>query len=95
MLEEIKEEGEYFDSEFHIFYEDLDIAWRAKRSGWKGYYVPGAIAYHLRGGSVRGKSGIDKPFVRRYLNNQLQAGLIKNRYLAIIKNGSVCGFLLH
>jgi len=95
MLEDIKEGNDYFDSDFHIFYDDLDIAWRAKRKGWKGYYIPSAIAYHVRGGTVRLTKGIDKPYSRRYLSDQLHADLIKNRYLAIVKNESFFGLLLH
>jgi len=95
MLEDIKEHGNYFDVDFHIFYEDLDIAWRANRRGWRGYYIPEAVAYHLRGGTVRPSQGINKPYARRYLNEVLHADLIKNRYLTIIKNESWLGFLLH
>lgn len=95
MLEEIKIDCEYFDSDFRMFYEDLDIAWRANLFGWKAYYIPGAIAYHLRGASARAKAGIGKPFARRYLNDELYLDLIKNRYLSIIKNESFCGFLFH
>lgn len=94
MLEEIKEEN-YFDSDFRFFYEDLDIAWRAQRFGWRGYYIPSAAGYHLRGGTVRVRNGIDKPFARHYLNDNLHADLIKNRYLTMIKNESWLGFLMH
>ena len=95
MLEEIKEEGNYFDPDFHMFYEDLDIAWRAQNKGWKGYYIPQALAYHVRGGTARQGQGIEKPFARRYLSDELQIDLIKNRYLTIIKNESFLRFLLH
>lgn len=95
MLEDIREGEDYFDSDFHFFYEDLDLAWRANRAGWKGYYIPAAVAYHVRGGSVRKKSGINKPYARKYLSDELHLDLIKNRYLAIIKNESFFGFLLH
>lgn len=95
MLEDIREDYDYFDSDFHFFYEDLDVAWRAKRRGWKGYYVPKAIAYHIRGGTARFSSGIDKPYARKYLNNELHIDLIKNRYITIIKNESILGLLLH
>ncbi|MFA5350237.1 MAG: glycosyltransferase family 2 protein, partial [Candidatus Omnitrophota bacterium] len=46
MLEEIKDGQDYFDPDFGLFYEDLDIAWRANNAGWKGYYLPSAVAYH-------------------------------------------------
>lgn len=97
MLEDIKEGYDYFDSDFHFFYEDLDIAWRAQRKGWKGYYIPSAIAYHVRGGTVRLSCGrgINKPFARRYLSDALHLDLIKNRYLTIIKNETCLDFLLH
>jgi GT2 family glycosyltransferase len=95
MLEDIREGNEYFDTDFHIFYEDLDIAWRAKRFGWKGYYIPSALAYHLRGGTVRQGKGVNNKYGRRYLNNELHTDLIKNRYLAMIKNESALDFLLH
>jgi len=95
MLEDIKENNDYFDPDFRIFYEDLDVSWRAQRFGWQGYYIPGAVAYHIRGGTVRANSGIDKPYARRFLSAGLGADLIKNRYLAIIKNESGLNFLLH
>lgn len=95
MLEDIKIDSDYFDTDFRFFYEDLDTAWRAQNSGWRAYYVPGAIAYHARGGSARGVSGIDKPYARRYLRDGLHADLIKNRYLTLIKNESFSSFLLH
>lgn len=95
MLEDIREGNDYFDADFRIFYEDLDIALRASRFSWKGYYMPCAIAYHLRGGTVRLSYGIGRPIARRFLSNDLQLELIKNRYLCIIKNESWLDFLLH
>ena len=95
MLEAVKIGSDYFDSDFRMFYEDLDLAWRAQRFGWKAYYVPGAIAYHVRGGTARQGLGIDKPCARTYLSDELHSDLIKNRYISIIKNESVFGFFLH
>ncbi len=94
MLESAKIGDEYFDSDFHIFYEDSDIAWRAQGFGWRAYYAPSAVAYHTRGGTVRKGSGINKSYARRYLNDELHLDLIKNRCLSIIKNETVSGFLL-
>ena len=107
MLKDIKKMGtvlkgwdsphffEYFDSRFGFFYEDLDVAWRAQRMGWKGYYVPSAIAYHLRGGTARVSEGKGKPLARHYISDELHACLIKNRYRTIAKNETMLGFLLH
>jgi len=94
MLEQIKLDGEYFDSDFRFFYEDLDLAWRAHNLGWKGYYIPQALAYHARGATARQERGINKKFARRYLTNELHFDLVKNRYLTMIKNEDVLEFLV-
>jgi GT2 family glycosyltransferase len=95
MLVDIKLGSDYFDSDLRIFYEDLDIAWRAHKFGWKGYYIPGAIAYHIRGGTVRQGKGMNKRYARHFLSDNLHFDLFKNRYLTIIKNETFLGFLLH
>jgi len=95
MLEDIKVGSDYFDRDYHFFYEDLDIAWRAQNFGWKAYYIPEAIAYHARGATVRKSLGIGKPYARKYLSSDLHLDLIKNRYLTLIKNESYLDFLLH
>jgi len=95
MLEAIKEGKDYFDASFGMFYEDLDIAWRAQREGWKAFYIPSACAFHARGSSARSQSAEKKWFARDALNDALYAELLKNRYLAIIKNESFAGFLMH
>ena len=95
MLEEIKDRQDYFDPGFGLFYEDLDIAWRANNAGWKGYYLPSAVAYHLRGGTVRvEKRGIGKRCARLYLNDDLYFNLVRNRYLTIAKNVKFTDLLL-
>jgi len=94
-LDEIAINGEYFDPRFRMFYEDLDLAWRLQRKGWRGVYLPGALAYHTRGASARNKKGLNKRFARMYLSDELYWDLVKNRYLTIAKNETFAGFLLH
>lgn len=95
MLDGVKLNSEYFDADYHIFYEDLDIAWRAHGLGWKAYYMPKAIACHIRGATVRSSGELNKPYARRYLSNDLHWHLIKNRYLTLIKNENCLDFLLN
>ncbi|MDP2924677.1 MAG: glycosyltransferase family 2 protein, partial [Candidatus Omnitrophota bacterium] len=52
MLEDIKDENGYFDETFEMYYEDLDLCWRAQKKGWKAYYNPKAVAYHKRGATA-------------------------------------------
>jgi GT2 family glycosyltransferase len=56
MLNSIKYKEEYFDEDFFAFYEDLDLSIRCLLKGWKTFYCPSAIAYHVRGGSVENVS---------------------------------------
>lgn len=41
-----------FDEDFFVYGEDVDLCWRAKRSGWRIVYVPGAKVLHYKGVSV-------------------------------------------
>jgi GT2 family glycosyltransferase len=95
MLEEIREGEHYFDPRFRMFYEDLDISWRANKAGWQAYYIPQAKAFHVRGGSWRPDRALGKPIARRYLDGQLHSELIKNRYLTMLKNENFFGFVTH
>lgn len=40
--------GEYFDEDFYMYKEDVDLAWRLRLLGWSAYYSPLAIAWHAR-----------------------------------------------
>ena len=96
-LDDVREGDDWFDPDLGIFFEDLDISWRARRRGWEAYYVPKAVAYHVRGGTVRPQSGNGRSPARRYLNDALNILLLRNRYLVLIKNeawGSLGIFLV-
>jgi len=94
MLDDLAAGGKIFDEDMGFFYEDLDIAWRAQNSGWSGFYVPQARAYHLRGGTARSSQGRNRRFSRRFLADNLQFELIKNRYLTVIKNERLADLLI-
>jgi GT2 family glycosyltransferase len=99
MLEEIKlKEGEYFDNDYGLFYEDLDLNWRANLFGWKAYYTPKAICFHARGSSAKASVPAIR-FLRRlnfcYLSRAHQLMLLRNRYSTIIKNDTLLKFLLN
>jgi GT2 family glycosyltransferase/glycosyltransferase involved in cell wall biosynthesis len=34
------------DETFFAFFEDVDLAWRARAHGWRSLYAPGAVVYH-------------------------------------------------
>ncbi|MCX5693274.1 MAG: glycosyltransferase family 2 protein [Candidatus Omnitrophica bacterium] len=96
MLDDIKDENGYFDETFEIYYEDLDLCWRAQKKGWKAYYNPKAIAYHVRGATAVIHSGNHKPGLNlAYIADNLKKKYIRNRYRCIKKNDSMSGILLN
>ena len=48
MIDDISLDGEFFDSDFFVYREDADVAWRAQLMGWKCIYAPYARGYHVR-----------------------------------------------
>jgi len=73
MLDDIKQSGEFFDSSFFAFLEDVDLALRARAAGWRSIYVPEAKAVHRRGGS-----GTRDSLVQFYA--------LRNRLMLIVKD---------
>jgi hypothetical protein len=63
MLEEIG----LFDEDFFLYFEDVDLAFRAQLSGWKCVYVPKACIVHVHGGTAGFKSDISIYYVNRNL----------------------------
>lgn len=51
-LEDVKLMDEYFDNDFFMYKEDVDLSWRFLLYGWKNLYFPQATAYHGRGTGV-------------------------------------------
>lgn len=41
-----------FDEDFEFHMEEIDLCWRSINSGYKVFYTPGSIVYHLGGGSL-------------------------------------------
>jgi GT2 family glycosyltransferase len=51
MLDAIELPTGYFDREHFMYYEDLDLGWRARLSGWSALYVPRSRVLHRWHGS--------------------------------------------
>jgi GT2 family glycosyltransferase len=52
-LEDIKENGKYFDEQFDFYFEDFDLALRAQEKGYKVQYCPLSTFIHCHEGSLR------------------------------------------
>lgn len=80
-------EFEYFDEDFFMYKEDIDLAWRMRLYGWKAVYEPKAVAYHLRGageGAVKNYLAVAK--ARRKISEFAKFYSFKNQRLMQIKN---------
>ncbi len=77
-------EAGLFDEDFFAYEEDVDLALRLANNRWKTLYLPGAISYHLGGGTSK-KMG---SFRQRMDFKNWWFIIIKNYPLSvIIKNG--------
>ncbi|MCK4592795.1 glycosyltransferase family 2 protein [Candidatus Parcubacteria bacterium] len=78
---------EYFDENFFLYKEDVDLAWRLRLYGWKAIYTPEAVAYHGRGsGDSMAKNYIDIIKERRKINIRAKYLSFKHQRLMQIKN---------
>lgn len=72
-----------FDDDYFGFYEDADLAWRARRFGWHTVFVPTARVYHAHGASF-GKISPRKTYL-----------LARNRWWTTLKNYPMPDLLWH
>jgi GT2 family glycosyltransferase len=89
MLDDVAVNGEYLDEGFFAYYEDADLAWRARLQGWRCVYEARAVAHHVRGwaDTLRKQGHSDK-------SSQGPRMALRNRYLMSIKNDALGYFLI-
>jgi len=83
----IGSKSEYFDEDFFMYKEDVDLAWRLRLYGWKAWFEPKAAAWHARtaGDSAQtGYIGIIKE--RLKINRFGKYHSFKNQRLMQLKN---------
>ena len=52
LLEDIKMDEDYFDSDFFMYAEDVDLKFRARLLGYRCLFNPRAVVYHHIGGTA-------------------------------------------
>jgi GT2 family glycosyltransferase len=77
MLDAIRLADGYFDRLHFMYFEDLDLGWRARLAGWTALYIPTAIVFHTWHGSVE-----------RHGTSWLEVVASINRMRTLVKNGS-------
>lgn len=87
---------EYFDEDFFIYKEDVDLAWRLRLYGWKNLFVGQCAAYHGRGaGDSAALSSLEIIKERRKISPLAKYYSWKNQRLMQIKNETPGVFLKH
>ena len=71
----------FFDERFHMYYEDIDLAFRGFVAGYDSYFVPEAVAYHM--GSVSAKKRKSSYSVTMLSRNQ-PAVIVKNAPVGVV-----------
>lgn len=79
LIRALSRKGAFFDPLLFMYYEDVDIDWRAQLAGFHCWYEPTAIAEHPGG------------VFPRYL----EAEVLSNRFISIIKNASLIDLLFY
>ena len=86
-IKDLKKIGEFFDEDFFLYKEDVDLAWRLRLYGWKTIYQPKAIACHGRGaGDSAAKTYFRIIEERRKISQKPKYYSFKNQRLMQIKN---------
>jgi GT2 family glycosyltransferase len=63
-----------FDEDFFMWYEDVDLSFRAQLAGYKCVYVPTAVIYHVGGGTASADNNLHLHYCSR------------NQVLVMVKN---------
>lgn len=85
---ELLEDVGLFDEDFFCYFEDLDLAWRARVAGWRCAYNPRAVVDHKHRGS---QAQVEKHETPRHVI----AWCERNRLWALTKNAGLSTLLWH
>lgn len=79
MIRRISVNGNFFDPGMFMYYEDVDVDWRAQRAGLHCWFEPSAIVCHPGGVFPR----------------SLEAEVLANRFLSVWKNAGFTDLALY
>jgi len=87
---EVLEKVGFFDDRYFLYYEDADLSERIKRAGYKIYYVPKAILFHVNasssGGAGKGNVLQDYFITRNQMIFGMQYASLRTK-VALVKQG--------
>lgn len=95
-LEDVRLVHEFFDEDFFLYKEDVDLSWRLQLRGWEAHYVPAAVAYHHRE-AQRATNDSPRSIVqnRRRKQQRINYYSYKNHLHTLVKNESLRTIVRH
>jgi GT2 family glycosyltransferase len=99
MLDDIAFQGQYFDESYFMWYEDIDLDWRARLRGWDCVYTPRSVAYHVGDVHGHGKSklGVRVSIRNRWmtiLSNECPGCFVKNFWSLLIEELALIRYVI-
>jgi len=88
VLEQIKENDQYFDERFFMYKEDCDLAYRLFMIKARATLVSTAIMYHDRTATSSGGGMLNKISDRRKKSRQVRSWSFRNQHLIFVKHWS-------
>jgi N-acetylglucosaminyl-diphospho-decaprenol L-rhamnosyltransferase len=85
-----RDTGLQFDDSYFMYVEEIDLAWRLKRAGWKIRYIPELTVLHHAGASTRQRSAEMKAQLlrsRRLFNRRYRGPRFTLAWEAIVRLG--------
>lgn len=71
----------FFDEDYFAYFEDVDLCFRAQLQGFKGWYEPKAVIYHIH----KATSSRNKPFTEYLQYRNMTQTIIKNFPSSLLK----------
>lgn len=79
LISALSRDGDFFDPALFLYYEDIDIDWRANLAGYACWFEPSAVAIH--------KGGVAPP--------HMTGDILCNRFYVVMKNAFVSDLLTY
>ncbi len=86
---QVQASKEFFDEDFHSYWEDVDLAWRMSNAGWQCKFAPLAVGYHGRGAGSSKNGYVDVVgFIKHHktLSSRIRQLNYQNHIFMYIKN---------
>ncbi len=88
--------GDFFDEDYFMYKEDVDLAWRLQKRGWKSIYQPKSLAWHRRSTVRNAKlSDLNTIKTRKQKSESVRYLSYRNHCYTLIKNERLISLMRH